>query len=407
MASRYDHLSREQLIQVVRELLMDGQFIDRAGMPWAIIKLGHEAMASVAIEEWMGASPLYTRRMQKAMNFVGDDVPTIFKGLQLDCGAPQHFLDFTFSIRDAEYGEFWLPYCGALADVEPMGEATVKLMCHDIEDPTFDATAVATNPRARMRPFHRPPRSPVDRSPVCHWSVEIDHDAEPLVEQQPTLDMRKMRIVDLDLDPVDPNDEGLADYSGPLLSEVPVLDFSASALRRIADEVCIHLNLLNLSFTRTIRNRLDRAEADEVCTEQLTGFAFIAAERMAKALEIPATPAGALDLLELLPFFNPAAYVDLTREGDALHVRHSIAHDDDGWLARIGPGRTAPLEAAVAALDPMLSVEVTGEDEDWTLRVVPREPAYEQPGAVQMTLLSQGRGFSFDPNRRALPLTPV
>ena len=39
-----------------------------------------------AVEEWMGASPLYTARMQHAMRFEGDDVSTIFKGLQLDCG---------------------------------------------------------------------------------------------------------------------------------------------------------------------------------------------------------------------------------------------------------------------------------------------------------------------------------
>ena len=88
-----------------------------------------------------------------------------------------------------------------------------------------------------------------------------------------------------------------------------------------------------------------------------------------------------------------------------LQVRRSIGHEDDGWLARIGPGRTAPLEAAVAALDPMLGVEVTGSDEDWTLRVVRRETAYEQPDAVKMTLLSQGRDFAFDDTRRALPLT--
>ena len=49
-------------------------------------------------------------------------------------------------------------HCGALMDVEPMGDDFVVAMCHHIEDPTFDATACATNPRARMRPIHRPPR---------------------------------------------------------------------------------------------------------------------------------------------------------------------------------------------------------------------------------------------------------
>ena len=37
---------------------------------------------------------------------------------------------------------------------------TSEGMCHDIEDPTFDATAVATNRKAQIRPIHRPPRYP-------------------------------------------------------------------------------------------------------------------------------------------------------------------------------------------------------------------------------------------------------
>ena len=92
-----------------------------------------------------GASPVYTKRMQKALKFEGDDVITIFKGLQLDIGAPPQFMDFRYTVHDRWHGEFHLDHCGALLDLEPMGEDYVRGMCHDIEDPTFDATAVATN----------------------------------------------------------------------------------------------------------------------------------------------------------------------------------------------------------------------------------------------------------------------
>lgn len=54
---------------------------------------------------------------------------------------------------------FQLASCGALLDLEPMGEQAVKLMCHDIEDPTFDATAVATNPAPASAPFTAHPRA--------------------------------------------------------------------------------------------------------------------------------------------------------------------------------------------------------------------------------------------------------
>ena len=65
-------------------------------------------------------------------------------------------------------------------DVEPFGERPVVGMCHRIEDPTFDATVSAINPKARCRPVHRPPRSSVDQLPHCRWEVVIDDDAEPL-----------------------------------------------------------------------------------------------------------------------------------------------------------------------------------------------------------------------------------
>ena len=72
-------------------------------------------------------------------------------------------MDFRYTVHDRWHGEFHLDHCGALLDVEPMGEDYVRGMCHDIEDPTFDATALATNRKAQVRPIHRPPRVPADR----------------------------------------------------------------------------------------------------------------------------------------------------------------------------------------------------------------------------------------------------
>ena len=161
----YEGLSHEALAALVPEYLLAGHLIDRAGMPHLIAAFGLEGMRDVAIAEWMGASPIYSRRMQEALGFTGDSVETIFKGMQIDVGAPPQFLDFRFVVHDHDHGEFWLDHCGALADVEPMGNEFVVAMCHDIEDPTFDATASATNPRAQVRPVHRPPRLPADRGP--------------------------------------------------------------------------------------------------------------------------------------------------------------------------------------------------------------------------------------------------
>src|SRR5690349_7027742 len=312
MTSRYASLSHDQLVTLVPELLLMGQMIDRSGMAWCISSFGREEMLQIAIEEWMASSPIYTKRMQRALNYEGVDVVTIFKGLQLDIGAPPQFMDFRYTVHDRWHGEFQLDHCGALLDVEPMGEDYVRGMCHDIEDPTFDATALATNRRAQVRPVHRPPRVPADRNPHCAWTVVID-ESHPEVGFIPELEIvGRTRAAATELDPIDETEPGQADYSGPLLSDFDFGAFSHSALVRLADEVCLQMHLLNLSFVIAVGARAgaDQALATEICTKQLIGVAGLAAERIHRALELPDGIGGAVEMLRLHPLLNPAAYVD-------------------------------------------------------------------------------------------------
>ena len=118
-------LSRGDLCTIGRELMLAAHLQDRASIP-AVLE-GHpmEVANELAIDEWMMASPIYTRRLQRLLGFEGDDVPTIFKGLQLDVGFAHQFMDVGYELHDARRGEFWLRHCGALADVVPMGEAMV------------------------------------------------------------------------------------------------------------------------------------------------------------------------------------------------------------------------------------------------------------------------------------------
>ncbi|MFQ5515442.1 MAG: hypothetical protein ACE5FG_13545, partial [Myxococcota bacterium] len=156
--------------------------LDRAIMPAIARRSGPEAMQEIAIEEWMGASPVYTERIRKAMRIEGDNVASIFKSMQLDPGFPHQYMDVRYEVIDEKHGYLWLERCGALEDVEPLGEKAVVSMCHHMEDPTFDATVQAINPRARCRPVFRPPRTAGATGPVCRWEVVIDDDAEPASE---------------------------------------------------------------------------------------------------------------------------------------------------------------------------------------------------------------------------------
>jgi hypothetical protein len=407
MPSRYASLARAELATLVPELLLCGHLIDRSGMAWALGEFGHPGMVEVAIEEWAAASPVYTRRMQRALGFAGTDVVTIFKGLQFDIGAPPQFMDFRYRVNSPDSGEFWLDHCGALLDVEPMGEQFVLGMCHSIEDPTFDATAIATNPKAQVRPVHRPPRSPADRHPHCHWTVRID-DGHPAAEPIPLLaETSATRVAALELDPIDAPDDGACDYAGPLLSDVDFAAFSRSALARIADEVCVQHHLLNLAFLLSVRSHLAAGATDrahEIGRKQLTGIAGLTAERIHRAMRFERTPEGAVRMLALHPVFNPAAYVDAMFEGDTVRVTRSPAHEDGAWIALCGPHSPAPLQAMVRAVDPRFDVELTGTADEWQLTVLTRADAAPEAAEVQVTRFSGGATFAFQP-RVSLPLT--
>jgi len=408
-SSRYESLTREELAVLVPELLLIGQLIDRSGMAWCISAFGREGMGQVAIEEWMGASPIYTLRMQKALKYEGNDVLTIFKGLQLDIGAPPQFMDFRYTLEDRWNGEFHLDHCGALMDVEPMGPEYVRTMCHDIEDPTFDATAVATNPKAQIRPIHRPPRMPADRNPHCAWTVKIDESYPEVTESADCTALRSSKAALTELSAItvpegEDTDDGRSDYSGDLLADLDFAEFSHSALVRMADEVCLQMHLLNLSFLRAIDRRTETDQYLDIATKQLVGLAGIAAGRIRAALDLPIDESGALRVLELHPLLNPAAYVTASVDDGAVRVTHSPAHHDGSWIAIVGPDRVTPLQAIVRAVDPYLDVEVAGSEEEWTARVVRRTDAAAEAGEVAVTRFSTGAAFEFE-HRKAIPIT--
>jgi hypothetical protein len=405
--SRYAQLSREQLTILVPELLLIGHMIDRSGMAWCIKEFGHQEMLQIAIEEYAGSSPIYTKRMQRALNFEGEDVPTIFKGMQLDIGAPPQFMDFRYTVHDRWHGEFHLDHCGALLDVEPLGEKYVFGMCHTIEDPTFDATAAAVNPHAQMRPIHRPPRTPADRHPHCAWTVTID-ESYPAAEGIPAVNMvRETLAATWELDPVDRSEEGQADYSGALVSDFDFGAYSHSALVRIAEEVCLQMHLLNLSYAIAVRKRAADAElAVSVNTRQLIGLAGLGAERIHRALGLPDGIEGAMRVLELHPLLNPAGYVVAETEANRLVVHASPAHDDRAWISLCSPESVQPLQAIATAVNPRLAVEVRGTNIDWTAELLETDtPAAELP-EVSVAKVSRGSSFQFEP-RRSLPLTVV
>lgn len=387
----FDGWARDDLAALVREYLLAGHLIDRAGMPHLIGPYGRDGMAAIAVDEWMGASPVYTRRMQRAMGFVGADVTTVFKGMQLDIGAPPQFMDFRYTVHDEDRGEFQLAHCGALMDVEPMGEDFVTAMCHHIEDPTFDATALATHPGAQVRPVHRPPRVPADRHPHCHWTLTIDRSVPARPDPAVTQRIAASVAADVVLTAVPPELEGGAghdDYAGPFDPDLRLESFSRAALCTLAGEVALQGQLLAMSFMAAVEDRHGHGAAVEVGGRQFAGVAGVVAGRLAALLDVPRDLDGVATVLRLHPGLAPPGYVEVrVRQADddtvVVELLDSPALHEGGldtWAGLLASGTDLPLVAMAQAVDPHVVVR----------RVEPAAGASSGPAVVARWELTRG-----------------
>ena len=407
-------LSREQLAVLAREYLLAGHLIDRAGMPFVVAELGLDAMREVAIEEWMSASPVYTRRMRRALGFDGDDVATIFKGMQFDIGAPPQFMDFRYTVHDATHGEFSLAWCGALMDVEPMGEPFVVTMCHHIEDPTFDATASVTNPRARMRPVHRPPRVPTGRVPHCNWTVEIDPNAEPLSEPDGAKWLGTSRSANIELTtPAEHDPDGATDYAGPLDPDLQMERFSRATLIRICDEVCLQGHLLSRAYMRAVEKRSDTTAALRTGTRELIGVAGVVGKRLGRAIGTTGGIRDVMRVLELHPALRPFAYVNTTVAGGSIEIGPCPALDEADeltWTALMVRDGTPALNSIVQAVDDQAVCERIDPKGDaragWIVRIDENAPHATDADEVRVTSFSKGAAFEFA-NRQGSATAPA
>jgi hypothetical protein len=406
--------SRQTLAHLGREYLLNGHLQDRVGLPLVAKRFGGYAYVRLSIEEWMGASPIYSLRMQRAMGFEGHDVSTVFKNLQLDIGAPHQFMDFQFRLDGPEYGEFWLAHCGALLDVEPFGPERVKLMCHDIEDPTFDATAAATHPCMKMRPIHRPPRVPEGRYPACRWSVFIGDESEP-TEQHGNLEIvraSKLATVPIELPEGDAEPGGWPDYSGPFDPGFQLEDLSHRALVAVNQEFALQSHLLARAFMLCVAQRLGDEAAGELGASQWTGIAALTAERLREPLGIAGDDIEAVaKLFQIHPCFYPRTYVDFRVEltgprSARIAIRDCPAlqeGDAHSWFAGLSDAAHPALDAIAGAVNRRARCHPVANPEDarlaWDVVIDPSAQPQDAPQELALAKVSRGAAFRFERRR--------
>ena len=410
----FHELAREQLLPVALETMHVGHLIDRALMPQvAIAARDVDVVDQIAIQEWMGASPVYTGRMRRLMQIEGDGVDAIIKALQLDVGFPHQYMDVGWKLIDAQHGEFWLRHCGALMDVEPHGEKRVIGMCHTIEDPTFDATAYATNPRARIRPLHRPPRKPADRKPHCHWTIEIDPANEPVQAIAQTLAVAKLALARV------PNErgpqsaaDGWTDYRGALEPEFRLGQLSTATLAAVAREFQLQSHLLASSAELALALRFGVSQARTILAAQWNAVGWVAGPRLVRALGLEGRGVEAVVAVlrlgaTLPPGFTRAVHHDGNRVQLVLEPANAelLAPENPGWLGLLVRGNARGVEVLVQSVEPRARL-LANDTRDGRivieLAIDPSAPAAEAPPEAAFMRLSTATSFTFDTSAQRL-----
>jgi hypothetical protein len=373
-------LPRDQLLAVAHEYMLMGMLSNQSTLPQTIVAGGSlDDLNEVAIDVWMGASPIYTHRMRALMGIEGDDVPAIMKALQLDVGFVHQYMYVQYQVNDPFHGEFWLEHCGALLNVEPHGEARVIGMCHTIEDPTFDATAYATNPRARIRPIHRPPRIPADRVPHCQWTIVIDPENDPVGPARLTQQVSALPLANLAITPR-PDGDG---YQGELNPKFVLSDTSDATLAALAEEFSVQTHLLMCSGEIALAERYGLDKAWDLVADAYLATAWVVSQRLRDALD------GDLDIaraLELTPALPPGFTRTVTSDGN--HIRCVLEPESPalldtnqgGWIGALTRGDTRGPQGIVQALDARAHVDaVTNDGTGLTIDVTADENAEPAP----------------------------
>lgn len=404
----FDELPRRELLPVALETMHVGHLFDRALMPQLYFATeSFDAVDQVAIDEWMGASPVYTGRMRRLMRIEGDTVPAIVKALQLDCGFPHQYMDVGWKMIDDASCEFFLRHCGALLDAEPYGEDRVRGMCHTIEDPTFDATAYATNPRARIRPIHRPPREPADRLPHCHWTIRIDPANEPVGPAKHTRAVAALPLAAIANERAPERDDGWTDYARDVDPDFKLGHLSSATLAAVAREFQIQQHLLSCSAEMALTERVGRDTARSVLRAQWGAVAWRASERLAPVLGCAGdggAPAVAR-VLRLNATLPPGFARDVTVDGERVHVVLEpqtpalLDAEHPGWLGLLARGEGIGLESAAQGVDPrarLASLDVADGTVVAELTVRASEPRAVMSKAAQIMSVSGATSFRFD-----------
>lgn len=398
---------------------MLSMFHDRAMMPHVAAIAGTEGTVTMADGEWMGSSPIYTTRNLANIGAEGDTVASIAKGVQFDIGGPDHFLDFRWEIVSDTEAFFWTEFCGPhdhLFRMTANDHETVQLMCHDMEDRTFDATFSAVNPKARCEPIFRPPRPDDFSGHHCRWRLFIDDSIGGAPVDNPSLPF--MRTTTAATFPFALGESrepgGLEDYSGDFMEWFRLENFSHAFLVRQAKEYAMDVHLLMRASYWTAEQNWGADFLAGAAPQHRAAFAPGLVHRLREALAIDGDDIEAIaKILQVDPVHVPDyTAIDIeVHDGEILVSLRPCAALDDDPRSPLGLLSSTPdtpgFEHMAQAVNPRAQISVdtapSGAVAAWRIWIDPAADPVEPHPFVDMVNLNDITTFDLG----ARPATPV
>jgi hypothetical protein len=412
-------LTKNALARLGREYMFFSHLHDRAIMMIIFCRYGSEAQTNVAVDEWMGASPIYSERLRKFLKIEGNGVAAVLKTLQVDVGAPHQYLDFGYELVDDTLGYFWAKYCGPYECVKTATgghEGSIKQICHDMEDTTMPATTMSLNPKINNLPVFRPPLPPDHTGPVCKWEVSLKDEHEIIENTEICKNIEQSKAAKFEFSHLkaEPGN-GMYDYSGPFKPDFELEDLSHHTLVGLCKEFMMELHLLIRACMISITQRWGEASMLEIAREEWLSIAPIYVERIRKALGMEGNDMGAiLKMIQVDPSF-PHEYVDFgckrvdenlgyfwINKCDA--ISEGEAH---GWLTLLKESKSPGFEALIEAVNPRAKCfptdpkQLENDDHDpvyaWEIVISDAHEPRDRSGIPEPALADELRSVVFKP----------
>jgi hypothetical protein len=265
------------------------------------------------------------------------------------------------------------------------------MMCHDMEDRTFEATLRATNPRARCVPVHRPPKPDAFGGEPCRWEVTIAPDDQAIQPDHPNLEvLRATRAATrrIELGP-EAEPGGMDTYDVPYVSGLRFEELSHAALVRQVQEFELDVHLLMRAAYLSVAQRHGASVLAQASAEHLAALAPPLVRRLRVAMGIEGDGADALAKVVQLNPLLPLGYVDQQVElVDEHEVEVEVAACDaledrstPSPLDALDDDDPVVISAMARAVNPRTQVERL-DARRWRLRIDPAaEPAADHPMA--------------------------